>query len=356
VRIFFLAALAAGLCLGQNDPVARLIDQLARGEARLEYSGSPMGYLPSILKQLDLNVDSQALVFARNSFQADRISQSNPRAIYFNDDVSVGYIPGGDLIEFAALDPVKGVVFYTLNARQTAAPHFDGCNTSCHGMNDTAVLLVQSGNRMTDHRTPMAERWGGWYVTGSHGSRPHRGTAPEGRFDPGKYPLPTSDIVALMTLEHQTRMTTLMMGVNRQARAVAAGKMNPEWLDTAADQMVTYMLFANEAPLEAPVTGASTFVKTFPERAPRDRQGRSLRDFDLKTRLFRYPLSYMIYSEMFDGMEPAGRERVYRYLYEVLTGGNTDPKFARISAEDRRAVLEIVRDTKSDLPEYWRKP
>jgi hypothetical protein len=353
-----LLIVAAELCPGQaaGDPVARLIDRLAHGHAALEYAANGMGYLPSLLDELDLNPDSQALVFAKNSFQANRISSANPRAIYFNDNVSVGFIPGGDLIEFAALDPKKGVVFYTLDARNASKPDFQGCNTSCHGLNDTAVLLVQSGSRPTDHRTPLAERWGGWFISGAPESLQHRGALPDGKFDAAKYPVPTSDIVALMTLEHQTRLTTLMMGVNRQARAIAEGKMNVEWLDTAADQLVTYMLFANEAPLPAPVKGASSFSETFGQRGPRDQQGRSLRDFDLKTRLFRYPLSYMIYSDLFDGMEPAGRERVYRLLYDVLTGRNTDEKFDRISPVDRRAILEIVRATKRDLPEYWQAP
>jgi uncharacterized protein with ATP-grasp and redox domains len=116
------------------------------------------------------------------------------------------------------------------------------------------------------------------------------------------------------------------------------------------------MLFADEASLHGRVQGVSTFTQTFPQRGPRDRQGRSLRDFDLQRRLFKYPLSYMIYSEAFDALPPAVRERVYRRLYQVLTGEDQTPKFKRLSAEDRRAVLEILRDTKSNLPDYWNPP
>jgi hypothetical protein len=113
------------------------------------------------------------------------------------------------------------------------------------------------------------------------------------------------------------------------------------------------MLFADEEPLAAPVKGVSTFTRTFPERGPRDSQGRGLRDFDLKTRLFRYPLSYMIYSAAFDGMPRIVRERVYRRLYDVLTGQDRSQAFARRSVEDRTAILEIVRETKRNLPAYW---
>ncbi len=106
------------------------------------------------------------------------------------------------------------------------------------------------------------------------------------------------------------------------------------------------MLFADEAKLEDPIEGVSTFTRTFPERGPRDKAGRSLRDFDLKTRMFRYPLSYMIYSEAFDGMPEYDRDRIWRRIYDVLTGKDTAGKFARLSAEDRKAVIEIVRETK----------
>jgi hypothetical protein len=360
-RLLWLAA-ACVLPAPAADPAGRLIQRIERGEVRLEYAGGGQGYLLDLLAKLDVPVDSQTLVHAPNSFQAARISPSNPRAIYFNDDVSVAFIPGADLIEISSLDPREGVVFYTLDAKNAARPDFQGCNTACHGIRETAILMVQSNargsafrNASTDHRTPFEQRWGGWYVSGAPSAMPHLGRAVAAdSFDDRKYPLPTSDVVALMTLEHQTRMTNLMMAVNRNARAVAEGKMNAEWLDSAIEDLVAYMLFTEEAPLPAPVRGASSFAETFAQRGPRDAAGRSLRQFDLQTRLFRYPLSYMIYSEMFDGMDPAGRARVYRRLFDVLTGREAGGRYARLTAEDRRAVLEIVRGTKKNLPDYWR--
>lgn len=124
-------------------------------------------------------------------------------------------------------------------------------------------------------------------------------------------------------------------------------------LDTDVDEMVTYMLFADEAPIPDLIQGVSTFTKTFAQRGPRDKQGRSLRDFDLQKRLFRYPLSYMVYSEAFDAMPDIARERVYQRLYDVLSGKDTNQQFTRLSSEDRRAALEILRDTKPNLPAYW---
>ena len=214
---------------------------------------------------------------------------------------------------------------------------------------------------VTDHRIPFGDRWGGWYVTGTHGSQTHLGnnialvdpvqsgprggpetqnvTSLAGMFDTSKYLAQTSDIPALMTLEHQTRMTNLMIRLGWD------GRINGKIDDSEIDELVNYMLFNNEASLRAPVAGISTFTKTFAERGPRDHQGRSLREFDLKTRLFRYRLSYMIYSPAFDGMPDLVRDRVYRRLYDLLT--------AKDQSEDRRAALQIVRATKAHLPAYW---
>lgn len=105
--------------------------------------------------------------------------------------------------------------------------------------------------------------------------------------------------------------------------------------------------------MREPITGVSTFTTTFPERGPRDKKGRSLRDLDLQTRLFRYPLSYMIYDPAFDALPDVAKKQIYRKLFDVLTGKDSSEKYARLSTQDRRAILEILRDTKPDLPSYW---
>jgi hypothetical protein len=160
---------------------------------------------------------------------------------------------------------------------------------------------------------------------------------------------PTSDIVALMTFEHQTQAINLMTRLGWEARmGVQEGRIENE-----ANVLVEYMLFTQEAPLKEPVEGISTFRETFPKRGPRDRQGRSLRDFDLQTRLFRYPLSYTIYSPLFDALPDPVRDRVYRKLYDALTGRGSI-KLDRPSPAERRAIIEILADTKPELPPYWR--
>ncbi len=236
----------------------------------------------------------------------------------------------------------------------------------------------QAGYTAVDHRIPLEQRWGGWFVTGNTGSTMHLGNAiapdPDnpkqldttdahnltslaGKVNLAGYIAQTSDVVALMVLEHQTRMTNLIVRTAWETRVAQhenkLAEAEPR-LNTDIDELAAYMLFAEETPLKDPVEGVSTFTKTFPQRGPRDKQGRSLRDFDLKTRMFRYPLSYMIYSEAFDGMPDWARDRVYKKLYDVLTGKDVSERYARISATDRRAVLEIVRDTKPGLPDYWK--
>jgi hypothetical protein len=183
--------------------------------------------------------------------------------------------------------------------------------------------------------------------------------APRNQFkiDASAYLSGESDVVALMTLEHQTRIANLMTRIGWDTRiAMAEGTLDSfqRRLDSEADEMVAYLLFAEEAPIREPIRGVSSFATTFPQRGPRDKKGRSLRDFDLQTRLFRYPLSYMIYSEAFDRMPDLAREGVYRKLYNVLTGVESGARFVRLFPEDRRNIREILLDTKPNLPAYWR--
>ena len=340
-----------------SDSIARLETQLESGKAKLDYAPNGWGYLPSILKQLDINIDSQVLVFSRTSIQNTHISPRTPRAIYFNDNTAVGFVQNGEVLELSGVDPRQGAVFYSLETGKSDRPGFarrDDCLrchqgaptmgipgilvSSVHPVTDAEAREAHGSAFITDDRTSFDERWGGWYVTGTHGSQVHLGnnleladplnpgramkegtqnvTSLAGFFDTSRYLAPTSDIVALMTLEHQTRMTNLMMRIGWDARiALREGKGK---LDAAArdrihseiEEMVGYMLFVDEEPLKQPVAGISTFTKTFAERGPRDSKGRSLRDFDLQRRLFRYPLSYMIYGAAFDGMPDIVRERV----------------------------------------------
>ena len=350
-----------------EDAVARLSARISHGEAFLEYDET-FGYLRSVLRELSINVDSQVLVFSKTSMQRDHISPATPRAIYFNDEAAVGYVRGGDWIELSIVQPHGGLQYYTLENRKAATPAFQVETTRCNGCHAMSGMTVASSFPAADgtaffsgtfgfidHRTPIENRWGGWYVTGTHGRQKHMGNAvaispadsfhlqTEGtqnltslasRIDTTRYMAPTSDIVALMTLEHQARMTNLIIEAN----------------DNTVNKVADYMLFVGEPALTDPVKGVSTFTRTFPERGPRDKKGRSLRDFDLTRRQFRYPLSYMVYSNVFANLKPTIRSKILQRVAQILTTEVADPKYAFLSAEDRSAIREIAHDTIPDFP------
>lgn len=356
-----------------TDPAAKLIQDVESGKTTLTWQRGGWGYLLSLLDKLKIDTNSQVLVFSQTSIQAEHISTRTPRAIYFNDTVSVGYVEKGEVLEITSLDPRLGIQFYTLkNRRQEETPDFarrDGSDDCmrCHrgpqtlGIPGRMVSSVYSSpsdprglhamSYVTDDRVPVEQRWGGWYISGTLGKQKHLGVAiaPDtSRFNPDAYPAPTSDVVALLTLEHQARMGNLLTRVGWDTRiAVADGKLTAfsEQLDYEVNEMVKYMTFAGEAPLDGPISGASGFARTFAGQGPRDSHGRSLRDFDLEKKVFRYPLSFMIYSEAFDSMPAEAKSRVMGRLVAVLSGKVTEAPFDRLDAAKRMAALEILRDT-----------
>ena len=376
-----------------DDPVARLARSLDGGRLTLELNRR-FGYLPSLLHHLDVRRDSQVLVFSKTSLQAHLVSPRSPRAIYFSDTVAVGFVPDADVIEIAAFTSKRGTSFYTLNTARTEGPTIvrsTGC-LSCHqgpatlgvpgpyvgsvSTSATGRPAFRLGTVVADHRTPLHQRWGGWYVTGTHGTQRHRGnrqaqdptrTASQGTslnltslrrlLNPSRYLTPSSDIVALMTLEHQTHLINLFARVSWETRIARHdgefGTAETNARQRIVEEIVRYMLFVDEAAMGGPIEGVSSFHRTFPDRGPRDQHGRSFRDFDLRTRLFRYPLSYMIYSPLFDDLPPPVLSSVYERLFEILTGEPANDQFDRLSAKDRNAILEILIETKEGLPAYW---
>lgn len=358
-----------------DDAVARVNRQLAAGQIQLKADG-PSGYLRSVLAALHVPIESQVAVFAKDSAQSARISRQNPRTLFFNDTVAVGWVRGG-FIELAAQDATQGVVFYVMNDR----PEFtrrDDC-LSCHYSYSTAgvpgMLARSAAQFSVNHTLALEKRWGGWYVTGDAATIPHLGNveldsvfetpAPktptlrsfEGAFDTTGYLSTHSDIVALLVFEHQMHMMNLLSRIGWEAR-VAAGAADsrfdaPVNLADAAREVVDYLLFVDEAPIGGALAGSSGFAEQFAAAGPRDRQGRSLRQFDLRQRLMRYPCSYMIYTPVFDALPAPARDAVYQRMWQVLSGAEHDGKYARLALDDRRAIVEILRETKAGLPDYF---
>lgn len=388
-----------------TDPVALLQKRLDKGEVKLDYEAQH-GYLRSVLEKLAIPVNSQTLAFSKTSFQYKKISPETPRALYFNDDVYVGQVHDGKVLEFVSFDPVQGAIFYILDEHQSDHPKFERAEldcTQCHvaagtrnvpGVLLRSIFTTPSGTQatmarsfITGQESPLEERWGGWYVTGTYGSQTHMGNVvvrdkehPEDidraaganvtdlskKFDTSLVLIPQSDVVAHLVLAHQTQMHNLITLANYQTRialykaglaADAATSAIPEAVRTQyekpAEQLLRYLLFADEAQLDGPVKGDSGYAEEFAARGPRDGAGRSLRDFDLRTRIFKYPCSYLIYSEAFDALPKQTKEYVYHRLFAVLTGRDQSTEFARLTDETRRAIFEILLATKPGLPAEW---
>jgi hypothetical protein len=373
-----------------TDVVEALSGRVQSGQVSLPFEPTT-GYLKPLLDALNVSVDSQIVVFSKTSLQSQHIAPRNPRAIYFNDSVVVAWVRGG-FIEIAAHDPAQGAVFYRVLRAASGPPALfrdNGC-LQCHysfatvGVPGFLAKSVPStldgnalpwlGNYLTDHRSPIAERWAGWFVTGTTGSGRHLGNAPvanrnidevrvedanlnladlRARFDTGAYLSPHSDVVALLVFNHQLRMMNLLTRIGWEARTLAHDGRSEAAIVSAlretANETVDYLLFVDEAPL-AGVKGSSGFAESFSARGPRDSKGRSLRDLDLERRLFKHPCSYMIYSEAFEQLPAAARRAIYLRMWDVLSGAARGPKYARLSASDRDRIIEILRETKKDLP------
>jgi hypothetical protein len=373
-----------------HDPVTGLDARIADGTLRLEFEEGS-GYLRPILTALHLPVESQLLVMSKTGIQGLYSGPANPRAIYFNDAATVGYIRGAPFLEFAVDDPEQGVIFYTLDQKPQARPMFErrpAC-LSCHqayatlhvpGMLARSVFMApdglplsQFGSYDADDRTPFRRRWGGWYVTGVDGDLRHIGNAfvtdtekreavvsdstlhrmpMEKPFDPHGYPSSSSDIAALMVFQHQGRMTNLITRVGWEARMAADGgriDFAGGSLHDAVNELVDYLFFIDAEALPAPIKGTSGFAEIFSGQGPRDHRGRSLRQLDLEHRLLKYPCSYMIYSAAFLSLPDDVRAAIYARMWSVLSGKDTSPRYSRLSPEDRRAVIEILRDTLPDI-------
>jgi hypothetical protein len=376
LAVVAIAAARANDATAPTNVVQALEAKLEKGEIKFDYAPDGHGYLRSVLQALKISPESQVLPFTKSSLQFDHISPGTPRAVYFNDDVAVGSVHPGGLIEILVNDRRGGLAFYTLDNSKPGTPRLEeeGARcTVCHGLvnnvapgwivaNITATAdgMPQIANPahpfdITDQTRPFEDRWGGWYVTGTSENMRHLGnvTAPDpqqpfelpaeggrtlaslsGRFDPSHALKATSDIVALMTLEHQTGF------INR------VDVLNTKYSDAGLDDLVTYMTFANEVPLPGPISGDSGFTADFAKPGPHDSRGRSLRTFDLKARLFRYPLSYMVYSTAFDALKPDIKDKLYRRLYDAL----------KAKGADGNDAIAILAATKPDLPDTWKQP
>lgn len=392
-----------------DNPVSALQAAMAGGTATLAHDAQ-FGYLKTLLEALKIPVESQVLVFSKTSLQQRYIAPTSPRALYFNDDTYVGTVPQGDLIEISTADSALGAVFYALPQAPADKPAIlrerEDC-LQCHSGSLTngypghlfrsvypdaqGYPILKAGSHRTTQDSPFKQRWGGWYVTGTHGALRHMGNAiaapteQDATLDPEpganrveldarvpreNYLSAHSDIVALMVLIHQVQVHNLITQAGFDTRlALWDQSIMDDMLKTpnsppsdstrrriahAGDKLIDGLLFVGEATFEGPIAGTSGFTETFAARGPRDSQGRSLRDFDLQHRLFAYPLSYLIYSEQFDGLPEQMKIYVYRRLWDILTGVDKSARYDHLGGARRDAIRQILCETKAGLPLYWK--
>ncbi len=397
-----------------HNRVWRLKQQLESGQLALAWEPK-WGYLRSLLQALQINIDSQILVFSRTSLQTSFINDRTPRAIYFNDDTYVAWVQGSPLLEFTAIDAEAGVVFFGVDNRREAAVQFEREGGRCLTCHDTYSMMGGGVPRIlvmsspvddpvdtrtytsasdVDDRTPIAQRWGGWYVTGHAGKQTHFGNMPlreerggeqlrrllstranrqtlEGYFDTTAYFTDKSDIAALLVLEHQSFVQNLITRANFKVRTVMSreghdtvgvprtwaemGSHDQSLVRVMIEPLVRAMFFADAVTPVDRIESSSGFAARFAKAAPLDSKGRSLRELDLNKRLFRYPLSYLVYSEHFDALPPYVLDYIDSRIAEVLQGRDTTGLSARIDPADRAAIIQILMDTRPRLASRLRK-
>ena len=362
------------------------------GRIPLDQSGEK-AFVVSLLKALQIPASSQMLVFSTTSLQLSLISPSNPRALYFGEDMYLGYVPGGR-IEIVSIDPELGGIYYIFDIPTSTRPwrieRSDRC-MNCHAGEDTghvpglalkSVVPGPTGGSLTafrlgqtGHGIPFDQRFGGWYVTGKHGLTNHWGNltgrlspqglvripiAPGQLFDFARYPSSTSDLLAQLLHEHQAGFVNRVVEASYRARAYlhaghgALSAEHAQELDQQARSLARYLLFADEVALPVGgVEGDPVFKNDFLRNRRRAANGSSLKDFDLRTRLFQQRCSYMIYSQLFQGLPAAMKDRVFRKLAKALNADQPSADYAYLPASEKRAIRVILQETLADLPRGW---
>ena len=374
-----------------QDIVSRLQERIIAKEATLSFS-TDRGYLDSVLQELNISSTSQILVFSKTSLQQPLISPETPRALYFNDEVYVGWVQGSGILEVASMDPDLGPVFFTLEQKETETPVFNREYELCLRCHDSlslsgggtprfimssnytgilGQLVSHEGSVMTTSRTPIRSRWGGWFVSGLHGEQKHLGNviiesaadlsderlATSGNLfsiaevsNLAPYISPFSDIVALMVIEHQIEVQNEIARVNFQSRTLLADdeindiELNDELL-SIAEGLIDSLFMTGQPEFLARINGTSGFSENFMSRGKKDSQGRSFRELDLSKSLFKYPFSYLIYSDAYASLPKKVREIIAQRIKEVLSPEYSGDFYPHISSSSKIIIAEILDDT-----------
>jgi len=376
-----------------QDRFSQTMQELAESGTTLPHDADGRGYLDAVLQALDIDPSSQVLVWSKTSLKQRFIQPSNPRSLFFNDEVYVGFVPGSSTLEIGAMDPVLGPVFFDFAQNPEAPQPFKQETTRCLRCHDTysmtgggvprfmlqSVLAGTDGSivsheisEVTDTSTPFSLRFGGWYVTGTHGemqsmanyiinsgsmistpdfTQTGNKTTLDEYVNLDAYLRPTSDIVALLVLEHQVEVQNAITRLNYDSRMLL--DKNPQAgaaeLDPLVRPLLDSLFMAHEAPLTDKVEGTSGFREYFEQQGPRDAEGRSLRELDLESRTFRLPLSYLIYSDAIKALPDPVRTRLFAQVRAVLQQENAAVDYPHLNADQRSAIVAILQETMPEL-------
>ncbi len=397
----------APILYSESEPVTRLTkirDRIEQGEDLLS-GATGQEKLGKLLTLLEVPLESQVLVYSKTSAQNSLIAPEHPRAIYFSDNAYVGWVQNGN-IEVITFDKKLGMVFHLLDITQGNKVKFirDQSCLNCHGESSTnnwpgimvrsvfpqknGQPLYHAGTYRTDHSSPLEERWGGWYVTGDSGKQSHLGNilaqedagtrkvtyqpmalaavkSLDGLFPTEPYLAGgSSDMVALMILEHQVSVHNALVEGNLAARQTLyrhikmkevfgeapdspMSESNQSVLDSQAERIAGKLLFADEQIMkDAGVEGAVAFQQAFARNARFNRDRRSLKDLRLYERLFKYRCSYLIDSEAFHHLPQELKIRVWAKLSAALAvPARGDSKYQHLSDSEKVRITEILEDT-----------
>jgi hypothetical protein len=398
-----------------HNRIWRLQQKLNSGELKLAWDPKG-GYLRSLLKALEVDISSQTMVFSKTSLQTTKISEQTPRALYYNEDTYVGYVQHSELIELAAVDAEAGIVFFGLRNVQDQSPVMDREGGRCLTCHDTYSMMgggvprvlamsapvdvpedtrTYSSATDVDDRTPISQRWGGWYVSGwylpgKNGPVDHFGNLPlrsesgstradntqlialkstrdnrgnlKGYFDTDAYLSDKSDVAALLVLEHQVHIQNLITRVNFKVRTImsreaekaveaprsweAVNAQDKAAIKAIIEPLVRALFMTDMVKLDGEVVSNSGYGEKFPKVGPHDSMGRSLRDLQLDQRIFRHSLSYMIYTDSFEALPRYVHDYIDARIVDVLQGRDTTGLGAKLSADDRTAISQILAETK----------
>jgi len=375
-----------------TDRVTRLMADIDSGKVTLAFDAQGRGYLDSLLEALHIDASSQALVFSKTALKTRFVTAATPRAFYFNDDTYVAFTQNSRSLEIATLDPNLGPVFLVFS-QDPEGPSLEREMNRCLRCHDSysmtgggvprfllsSVLANENGeivthevSIITDTSTPLNRRWGGFYVTGTHGSQEIMGnfviddlgklrnmdltangnkTELSAFMDTSPYIGSGSDIVALLVLEHQVEVQNKLSRLNFESRTRIheQGDISDNELEEFVTPLVESLFMLHEVPLTDTVAGTSGFTDYFQSLGPVDSRGRSLRELDLNKRTFKYPLSYLIYSDAINALPDKVKNFLYQKIRQVLAGETSDDVFDRLSENDRTAITAILRDTKPEI-------